>query len=235
MKNYLSLLHLLYIKVVYRSTSSRFIEFLRKKGVYIGKNVTFRGPSSTAIDTSRAHLISIGDNVDINTHFSLMTHDFSNFVFRNYFSDYINNCGEVKIGNNIYIGTKVTILKGVTIGDNCIIGAGSVVTKDIPANSVAVGIPCRVVSTLEDYYEKRKIKSIEEAHIFVKCFRRRYGRDPLVTELKEEWITFVDASNMSKYPEIPIKQKIGVGFEKWCKLYKAPYRSYEEFIASVKD
>lgn len=50
----------------------------------------------------------------------------------------------VKIGNNVWIGGNVTILPGVTIGDNCTIGAGSVVTKDIPANSIAYGNPCRV-------------------------------------------------------------------------------------------
>ena len=51
----------------------------------------------------------------------------------------------VTIGNNVWIGGNVTIVPGVTIGDNSVIGAGSVVTKDIPANVVAMGNPCRVV------------------------------------------------------------------------------------------
>ncbi|MDR3011959.1 MAG: maltose O-acetyltransferase, partial [Chitinispirillales bacterium] len=51
----------------------------------------------------------------------------------------------VTIGNNVWIGADAVILPGVTIGDNTVIGAGSVVTKDIPANVVAVGNPCRVV------------------------------------------------------------------------------------------
>ncbi len=53
--------------------------------------------------------------------------------------------GEVAIGNNVWIGDKVSILPGVHIGDGCVIGANSVVTKDIPAYSIAVGNPCRVV------------------------------------------------------------------------------------------
>lgn len=53
--------------------------------------------------------------------------------------------GGVTIGNNVWIGDKVSILAGVHIGDNAIIGANSVVTKDIPANSVAVGIPARII------------------------------------------------------------------------------------------
>lgn len=55
----------------------------------------------------------------------------------------------VSVGNNVWIGGSVTILPGVTIGDNCTIGAGSVVVKDIPANSVAAGNPCRVKKTLD--------------------------------------------------------------------------------------
>ena len=51
----------------------------------------------------------------------------------------------IKIGNNVWIGGGVIVLPGVTIGDNTIIGAGSVVTKDIPAKVIAVGNPCRVI------------------------------------------------------------------------------------------
>lgn len=56
--------------------------------------------------------------------------------------------GEIIIGNNVWIGDKVTILGGVTIGDNVIIGAGSIVTHDVPSNSLAVGIPAKVVKSL---------------------------------------------------------------------------------------
>lgn len=54
----------------------------------------------------------------------------------------------IKVGNNVWIGGNVTVLPGVTIGDNCTIGAGSVVVKDIPANSVAVGNPCKIIKVL---------------------------------------------------------------------------------------
>lgn len=67
----------------------------------------------------------------------------------------------ITIGNNVWIGGNVVILPGVTIGDNVVIGAGSVVTKDIPANVVAAGNPCNVIREItgEDrkyYYKKRE-------------------------------------------------------------------------------
>ena len=55
----------------------------------------------------------------------------------------------IKVGNNVWFGGSVTVLGGVTIGDNSVIGAGSVVTKDIPPNVVAVGNPCRVIRTID--------------------------------------------------------------------------------------
>lgn len=55
----------------------------------------------------------------------------------------------ITIGDNVWLGAQVCVLPGVTIGSNCVIGAGSVVTQDIPNNSLAVGNPCRVVRKLE--------------------------------------------------------------------------------------
>lgn len=64
----------------------------------------------------------------------------------------------ITVGNNVWIGGNVVVLAGVTIGDNSVIGAGSVVTKDIPPNAVAVGNPCRVLKEItEDLKEKYKV------------------------------------------------------------------------------
>ena len=56
---------------------------------------------------------------------------------------------DITIGNNVWIGANVTILSGVTIGDNAVIGAGSVVTKDIPTNTLAYGVPCKVIRKIK--------------------------------------------------------------------------------------
>lgn len=56
----------------------------------------------------------------------------------------------ITVGNNVWFGAGVLVCPGVTIGDNCVIGAGSVVVRDIPANCVAVGNPCRVIRSVTD-------------------------------------------------------------------------------------
>ena len=61
----------------------------------------------------------------------------------------VMQCKSITVGDNVWFGAEVTVCPGVTIGDNCVIGAGSVVTKDLPANTMAVGNPCRVVRSLE--------------------------------------------------------------------------------------
>ena len=71
-------------------------------------------------------------------------------------------CIPVISGRNVWVGANVSILPGVTIGDNCVIGAGSVVTHSIPANSVTYGAPCEVVREIGDkdreyFYKNRKL------------------------------------------------------------------------------
>ncbi len=57
------------------------------------------------------------------------------------------------VGNNVYIGAEAFIMPGIKIGNNCVIGAKAIVTHDIPDNSVAVGIPAKVIKTIDEYYD----------------------------------------------------------------------------------
>lgn len=61
----------------------------------------------------------------------------------------------ISVGNNVWFGAGTTVLAGVTVGDNAVIGAGSVVTRDIPANVVAVGVPCRVMRPVTEADQNR--------------------------------------------------------------------------------
>lgn len=92
-------------------------------------------------------LVSFGDNVFIapNCGFYTAGHPID-AEERNKGLEYAH---PITVGNNVWFGAHVCVLPGVTIGDNCVIGAGSVVTKDIPSNSVAVGNPCKVIRNVD--------------------------------------------------------------------------------------
>lgn len=93
-----------------------------------------------------ANKVIFGDNVFIAPNCSFYTAGHPlDYETRNKGIEYAK---PIKIGNNVWIGGNVVVLPGVTIGDNTVIGAGSIVVKDIPANVVAVGNPCKVIKEL---------------------------------------------------------------------------------------
>jgi len=123
-------------------------------------------------------IITHGENVYITNNVAFVTHDGGTLLFRKYQPD-LEITKPIVIGNDVYIGMNSMIMPGVTIGDKCIIGAGSIVTKDIPGNSVAVGVPARVIKTADEYYEKIKKESLKLGHLVGKekdiALRKYYG------------------------------------------------------------
>ncbi len=167
---------LTYLKGVKLGHNSKFYGFTKIKRatgsrIVIGENATFRSaPTSNLIGVNKPCILStlnkeavltlgdncglsgtvigcfkeitIGNNVLIGSN-TLITD--SNWHPKDIRS---GNPQPVVIGNNVWLGVNVTVLKGIKIGDNAVIGAGSVVTKTIPANVVAAGNPCKVIRTL---------------------------------------------------------------------------------------
>ena len=117
---------------------------------------------SSVVFGTEPYLIEIGNNVRITDGVKFVTHDGGLWVLRNIYDDMkkADYFGKIIIKDNVHIGWNTVIMPGVTIGKNCIIGCGAVVTKDIPDNSVAVGIPAKVIETIDEYYSKKKDKCI---------------------------------------------------------------------------
>lgn len=103
---------------------------------------------------SEPYLIEIGDNVRITNGVRFVTHDGGVWVLRNLGIKNIDVFGKIIIGNNVHIGWNAIIMPNVRIGNNCVIGAGAVVTHNIPDNSIAVGVPARVIESIAEYQNK---------------------------------------------------------------------------------
>ena len=123
--------------------------------IFVGENF-YMNHNCIILDGAK---VEFGDNVFIapNCGFYTAGHPLD-YKTRNKGLEYAK---PIKVGNNVWIGGNVIVLPGVTIGDNVVIGAESIVNKDIPSNSVAVGNPCKVIREITDedriyYFKKQK-------------------------------------------------------------------------------
>ena len=129
------------------------VYFLKRNGAKIGEKVFIDKGFKPG---SEIDLISIGNNVNISANCRIICHDGSNVVlerlklsekgFRKY--------GTVSIGNNVFVGIDVTFLPNSGVGDNCIVGYGSVVTKSFGNNVVIAGCPAKVICSIEEFTKK---------------------------------------------------------------------------------
>lgn len=152
------------IKTVYHAILKRLdpIDYAKRVGVnFSGGGVHLYGKVSWSTEP---WLITLGNNVHITDGVKFITHDGGTLLYRNKIPD-LEITKPITVGDNVYIGNNVIILPGVTIGSNVVIGAGAVVTKDIPNNSVAAGVPARVIKTADEYLEKLKRESLHLGHL----------------------------------------------------------------------
>lgn len=219
-------------RTYYHSSSSRYADFLRSRGITIGEGTIFYHPKTAVVDYSRPSLVKIGANCLFNKDFTLLTHDWVAGNFIKAGMEYLPSSGRITIGNNVQFAHHCMVLKGVTIGDNCFIGANSVVTKDIPSNSIAVGSPCRVICSLEDYYRKCQVKCVEEAMDYARSIVERFGRRPVPSDFWDEFPLFVDGDKLDDYPELKakIKSQCGPMYDDYVKNHKAKFAGFNAFL-----
>lgn len=125
------------------------LEIAISNGMKMGKECSVM--ENCIFDCSHCWLIEIGDRVTFAPQVYILAHDASTKRELGYTA-----IAPVKIGSDVFIGARTMILPGTTIGDKVVIGAGSVVSRNIPSNSVAVGNPAHVICSYDEYIEKRK-------------------------------------------------------------------------------
>ncbi|HDR8129217.1 transferase [Bacillus thuringiensis] len=172
-------------KIIFPKTysSEAYVEYLRESGCKIGDNCIIWSPNNTTIDATRPGLLEIGNNVKITQGVTILCHDYSRSVMRLRFGENIGEARKTIIGNNVFIGVNSVILMGTRLGNNTIVGAGAIVSGTFPDDVIIAGNPARVICNLEDYYEKRKVRSIEEAKQYANGFYELNNRYPTIEEM----------------------------------------------------
>lgn len=135
-----------------------------KRTNYIVKNKIFKDVGDNFFFQPRIlpadpELIKFHNNVVVTSNVTFVTHDYFHVGLNNLNQgEFSYNKGCIEIMDNVFIGCNTTILPDVRIGPNVVIGAGSVVTKDIEPNSVVAGNPAKVIGKFDDYIKNRKNK-----------------------------------------------------------------------------
>lgn len=130
------------IRKIWKKTHSS-VEYARRIGVNFGEELHIYGDVRWSTEP---WIITLGRNCHITDGVRFLTHDGGVLLFRDKVPD-------------------LELTRPITIGDNVIIGAGSIVTRDIPSNSLAVGVPARVIKTTDDYFRKAQCESLHCGHL----------------------------------------------------------------------
>lgn len=176
-----------------RYTSEAYVNYLRRNGAKIGKNTFFFAPKSTVIDDRRLTYIKIGQNCAITSGVQILCHDYSWSVLRASHDVILPDPGRpVVVGDNVFIGWNSIIMPGTTIGSNVIIGAHSVVTKDVPDNVVCAGNPAKVIMTLDEYYNKKYENRVRDAVQRANHIYSTTGKDPTIEQMGWFGVLYLD-------------------------------------------
>jgi maltose O-acetyltransferase len=215
--------------------SDTYIKHLKHCGIEIGKGTRIFDPGTTLLDTQNPHMLTIGDNVRITKGVIILTHDYSWSVLATCGGTVYGGISKTTIGNNVFIGMNSIVLRGSTIEDNVVIGAGSVVHGRVERDSVYAGNPAKKISTLQDYERRMKDRQEEEVRNYISCYIKRFGSIPSKEKLQEYFFSFEDRE--CNLPEEILELVKRTGAEgKIKKKFKATepiWQGYEALLKSV--
>jgi|P1105metagenome_2_1110788.scaffolds.fasta_scaffold02276_9 acetyltransferase-like isoleucine patch superfamily enzyme len=158
--------------------------FAKKAGVILGENCFI----ASRFWSTEAYLITIGNNCQITEGCHIFTHGGAGAV-RAIIPKF--DCfGKVYIGNNVYLGTNTLIMPGVTIGNNVICAAGSVVTKSIPSNVVVGGNPATIICSINNYIERNKSYNLNSKGLSPQKKKRLLSTLPEQNFIKKKFLKY---------------------------------------------
>lgn len=212
-------------------TVKDYYTHLKDIGIKIGDHTKLFS-KNTYIDEQRPWMLEIGDYCKITQGVVILQHDYSRSVLRRAYGEVIGESKKTIIGDNVFIGINSIILMGAQIGNNVIIGAGSVVSGHIPDNVIVAGNPAKVIRSLDDHYKQRKNKYISEAVNTFLEFKNKKGKEPSISEMGSFWPLFLE-----KNREEIVKHHVNVNYSaddseeivQYWLSHESKFKDYDEF------
>lgn len=192
--------------------------------------MTVYNAKNTTIDETSLQHIFIGDNTQITAGVIVLAHDYSYSVLGNIFGELPRQQRDTVIGKNVFIGMNSVILMGAAIGDNVIVGAGSVVSGSIPSNSVCAGNPAKVICSLEQFLDKARVRFEESAKCYYAGINRK-NRKMTEDDMIIYRSLFTEKSEMDRF----VADGNFCGLESKKKVNMESYRKYKTFNDFVED
>ena len=219
-------------KLIYREKSSgeKYIAYCKRGGATIGNNVTVYSAKNTTIDETSLQHIFIGDNTQITAGVIILAHDYSYSVLGNIYGELPRQQKDTIIGKNVFIGMNSIILMGSNIGDNVILGAGSVVSGHIPSNTVCAGNPAKIICSLDQFLVKGRTRFEDSARCYYAGIKRK-KQDVTEEDMIIYRSLFAEKSEMERY--IAYGKFRGVENEKIINMEN--YRKYKTFNDFMED
>lgn len=180
----------LMVRMALISSGFRRAEFAKRKRIYnnLGENVMIQSRKIPLY----ARLIRFHNNIMVASNVTFLTHDVTHNILVKAFPDhkFSEKIGCIEIMDDVFLGANSTILSNVRIGPKAIVAAGSVVTKDVPPNTVVGGNPARIIGSFDDYMKRR----LAEAKAYPEALKP--GKQRIKGELSAlEWEKFANARN----------------------------------------
>ena len=142
--------------IINKFCRNMYVFLARRAGVNFGEENEFMGRFWTSAEP---YLIELGSYCQITSGVKFFTHGGAGAVRRKY--PKFDTFGKIVIGDYVYIGNNSLIMPGVTIGDNVLVAAGSVVTKSIPSDVVVGGNPADLICTIDEYIERNVLYNLD--------------------------------------------------------------------------
>lgn len=184
-----------------RHSSESYIRKLNRMGADIDESVYMAAPETVWIDMTMPYLLQFGKNVMIAAHATILTHDAGWLVMKANDGVVRGHAAPVKIGNNVFIGMYSVILCNVTICDNVIIAANSVVTSSIKKPGVYAGNPAKLAVSYEHYLAIRESRQVQEAYKVAKTYYERFGKKPPQEIFYEYFWVFYPRAEANRMPK----------------------------------